>query len=104
MTQKPLAARNSDSDCLRGIDGMPSHNMINFLVFRPREGGRNSATISFLNLVLSISGHYLRCLESECGIQSAIISLHVRPTLDCCSGRISLGLPSRRSLEESCRV
>jgi|SRR5271166_1388905 len=36
IDQDEFAARNSDSDCLRGIEGMPSHNMINFWFFRSR--------------------------------------------------------------------
>jgi hypothetical protein len=41
------------------IDGIPSHKMMSFCFFLGREGGRNSATISFLNRVRNMSGHYL---------------------------------------------
>src|SRR5580704_11525308 len=54
MTQKPFPARNSINGCLRGIEGSPSHKMITFWALRCREGGRNSATICCLNLVLNM--------------------------------------------------
>src|ERR1700722_12531074 len=54
MTQKPFSARNSINGCLRGIEGSPSHKMITFWALRCREGGRNSATICCLNLVLNM--------------------------------------------------
>src|ERR1700732_179897 len=54
MTQKPFPDRNSINGCLRGIEGSPSHKMITFWALRCREGGRNSATICCLNLVLNM--------------------------------------------------
>src|SRR5882757_11197378 len=59
MTQKPFAARNSDNGCLRGVEGMPSHSTTSVCFFLGRKAGRNSATISFLNLVRNMTPHYL---------------------------------------------
>src|ERR1022692_3059093 len=71
MTQKPFAARNSDNGCLRGIDGMPSHKMISLCFLCVRDGGRNSATISFLNRARNMSRHYRlgrRATQTRSGI------------------------------------
>ena len=40
---------------------MPSHKMISFGVFRGLVGGRNSATMSFVNRVLNMSVHIADC-------------------------------------------
>jgi hypothetical protein len=84
MTQNPLAARNSDSGCLRGIEGMPSQRTATFWAFRSRDGGRNSATICSLNLVLntcpdiiyyaSKSGFLSDWMMAQSGVYAADVS------------------------------
>jgi len=97
MTQNPFAAKNSDNGCLRGIEGMPSHSTISFCFFLGRKGGRNSTTISFLNLVRNMTPHckevsfecaYGKLLDGISGTQTAWVYSHwCIPVLWCGDGR-----------------
>jgi hypothetical protein len=51
---KPFRSQNFRWLLLARNRGIPSHKITNFWAFRSREGGRNSATICCLNLVLNI--------------------------------------------------
>jgi hypothetical protein len=103
MTQKPLAARNSDSGCLRGIEGMPSQRTTTFWVFRSRDGGRNSATICSLNLVLNICPDIIPYSSNSQSHSICDNFFRVRPLSTVAVVASNLGLPSVVSQFESSR-
>ena len=76
---------------------MPSHSTISVCFFRGRKGGRNSATISFLNLVRNMIPHckevsfecaYGKLLDGISGTQTAWVYSHwCIPVFWCGDGR-----------------
>src|SRR5260370_31251176 len=94
MTQNPLAARNSDSGCLRGIEGMPSQRTTTFWAFRSRDGGRNSATICSLNLVLNICPDIIPYSPNSQSHSIADNFFRVQPLSTVAVVASNLGLPS----------
>jgi hypothetical protein len=66
LPAKTPMASNSDSNCLRGIDGVPAHGMTSFWIFRSRDR-RQELCYDLLPESRSEhrSGRYFLCHEIE---------------------------------------